>query len=550
MRKIFSFCGPYLQKYRWRIIVLVLLFITVSLASVLLSYITGCFVDALITAEAVKKLEGFIASIAVLALVEFVLSYICERLYIIIQCRSGHALNTDAIHHIQNLPYSYMQGRNATFLNQQINNDSNAAVIFCITVLQNIISNGLTLLLPLVLITYMEPWLGVAMFCVNLVYFALFRVFKGPLYRAQHSFLDEQANYFSKLGIQLSNVKFIQTHGLAKTYIARLTRSLQRLLRSALRLQKTQYGFGGSDVIMKYTANILVFVLGGQAVIQGRMSVGDFTIVLSYFSMSLSATQYFFSLGREIQSAHVSCDRLQAIFDEREQTNGEQKLTDIEKIECSDINFRYGDEPILSGLSATFHKGCIYAFVGENGAGKSTLINLLLGLFADEYEGMVCYDGIPIEKIDMRSVRLNLVGVSEQEPMLLEETLRFNLTFDDDAIIDLNELQSLCKLLNLVPLMDSLPNGLETIIREGTSNLSGGEKQKLSIIRALLKHPKLLVLDEPTSALDRESRMKFIDYLHTNAQDKIVFISTHDEELLQICTETIRLSRLTKHEVK
>ena len=106
MRKIISFCGPYLQKYRWRIIVLVLLFITVSLASVLLSYITGCFVDALITAEAVKKLEGFIASIAVLALVEFVLSYICERLYIIIQCRSGHALNTDAIHHIQNLPYS------------------------------------------------------------------------------------------------------------------------------------------------------------------------------------------------------------------------------------------------------------------------------------------------------------------------------------------------------------------------------------------------------------------------------------------------------------
>lgn len=543
MKRIFAFCGPYLKKFRGRITVLVSLYILASLMSVVLPYLTGGFIDALIGGDAAEQLRRYIAVIALLAAAEFVLGFLCERLYIGIQCKSGHALNADVIHHIQNTPFSFMRNRNATFLNRQINNDANAAVIFCITVLQNIIANVLTLLIPLLLMTRMEPWLGFAMLSVNAAYFVLYQLFKGPLYRAQRAFLDEQADYFSKLGIQLSNVKFVQTHGLAKRYIARLAGSLHRLLGKAFKLQKAQYGFNGSDVVMKYAAYILAFLLGGRAVLRGRMSAGDFTIVLSYFGMSLGATQYFFSLGKEIQGARVSCDRLQAILDEKEQTNGAQQIADIDRVECRGVSFGYGEERVLSDLNYSFEKGGIYAFVGENGAGKSTLINLLLGLFIDEYKGAVLYNGIPIEELDMRQIRQALVGVSEQEPMLLEETLRFNLNFDDEASIDPEEFQALCALLHLDSFFASLPDGLDTRISEGTSNLSGGEKQKLSILRALLKHPKLLVLDEPSSALDRESRRDFIHYLSSCARDKIVFLSTHDEEMLHISTEIIRLGR-------
>ena len=141
----------------------------------------------------------------------------------------------------------------------------------------------------------------------------------------------------------------------------------------------------------------------------------------------------------------------------------------------------------------------------------------------------------------MRAVRRELVGVSEQEPMLLEDTLRFNLTFDDQATVDESEFRTLCEILNLDSFIRLLPDGLDTVVREGSSNLSGGEKQKISIIRALLKHPKLLVLDEPTSALDRESRRKFVEYLAEIRKDMIILVSTHDEELLRICAETVSL---------
>lgn len=541
MKKIFAFAKPYLKPFRAAVALLILLYILAGLASLVQPYLFGSFVDALLTGSAADRMTVYILLIAGLGLIELILGCVCERIYIRVQCRSGHALNADAIHRIQNMPFRFMQDRNAGFLNRQINNDANAVIIFCVTVLENVITNALTLLIPLVLITLMEPWLGLAVLAVNLLYFALYHFLKGGLYRAQRQFMDEQADYFSKLGTQLSNVKFIQTHGLADGFINRLRRSLEKLLRTAFKSQKARYAFTGADTVIKYGSTILVFVLGGYAVIRGKMTAGEFTITQSYFTMTLGATQYFFSLGKEVQSTRVSRDRLAEIFDRPEQSNGTKRPADIGRIECSSVSFRYGEENVLSDRNETFEKGNIYAFVGENGAGKSTFISLLLGLFIDQYEGSVRYDGVPIEELDMRSVRRELVGVSEQEPMLLEDTLRFNLTFDDAAAVDAQEFQQLCEILNLEAFVRQLPDGLNTVVREGTSNLSGGEKQKISIIRALLKHPKLLVLDEPSSALDRESTRKLIDYLSKIRDDKIIFVSTHDERLLRICSETISL---------
>ena len=543
MKHIFTFTRPYIKQYRGRLAVLILLYIVSGLASMIMPALFGKFVDALIDGSAGERMASYVALIAVMGAAELLLGYLCERLYIYVQCKSGHALNADAIHRIQNMPFRYMRDRNAGFINRQINNDANAVVIFCVTVLEKLVTNACSLLIPLALLTWMEPWLGAAVLAVNLVYFALYHLLKGGVYRAQQEYLHEQADYFSKLGTQLSNVKFIQTHGLANGYIKRLGRSLEKLLHAAFRSQKAQYAFSGANVMVQYGASIAVFLLGGYAVIRGKISAGEFTIVQSYFLMTLGATQYFFSLGKEIQGTRVSCERLQAIFDEPEQTNGTGTLADIQRISCRGVSFGYDGDRVLSDRNESFEKGNIYAFAGENGAGKSTFINLLLGLFIDQYEGSVCYNGVPIEELDMRTLRQELVGVSEQEPMLLEDTLRFNLTFDDKAAVDETEFRTLCGILNLGAFLRQLPNGLDTVVREGSANLSGGEKQKISIIRALLKHPKLLVLDEPTSALDRESARKFIDYLSSIRADKIIFISTHDENLLRICAETITLTK-------
>lgn len=541
MKTIFHFCRPYLKPFRGLLCLLIGLSILLSFAAMISPYLIGSFIDQLLSSETVSFIWCYPVLLAVLAAFEFAVTYVCERIYIRVQVGSGYALNADALRHMQNVQFSYVHGKNTAFLNQQINSDATSAVVFCITVLQNIITNGFMLFVPILLIISFEPWLGCCMTGLNLLYFALYSIFRKPVYRSNYALMEKQAEFFSKLDEQIANVKFIQLQGLSNNFIRRLDWIVKDLLGKALKSQQSEYGFIGSDMVIKAGASITVFLLGGKAVIDRQMSVGELTIVMSYFAMSLSATQYFFSLGKNIQSARVSCDRLRKIFAEQEQTNGTMVPDDIETVECTEISFSYGAEKVLDSISLSFRKGGIYAFVGENGAGKSTLINLLLGLFIDSYSGSILYNGIPIENLDMRELRHRLVGVSEQEPILLEETLRFNLTLDDAGTLSEYELSRLAKMLHLDTLLATLPNGLNTIVCEGSSNFSGGEKQKISIIRALLKHPKLLVLDEPTSALDQASREGLITYLWDTRDDRIVFLSTHDNELINICSEVIHL---------
>lgn len=541
MKYIFRFCHPYLKKVRRLLSILIGLYLVVSLIGLVSPYVMGRFIDRLLEADSLAFIRNYVILLAGLAVFEFFMSYICERLYIKVQLGSGYALNANAIHHLQKLRLGFSQGQNTAFLNQQINNDANSAVIFCITILQNIVANVLSLLVPFVLILRFEPWLALCLFVLSVLYFVMYNVLKKPVYQADYAFKEEQAVFFSKLNGQISDIRFIQTQGLAESFIRRLDQSVKGLLGKALKSQRAGFGFTGADVLIRTVASIAVFLFGGAAVIQKRMTIGELTIVMSYFSTTLSAVRYFFSLGKSVQSNRVCCDRLKRIFDVKEQTNGTERLDDIETIECSGLSFAYGEEKVLDNLSRTFRKGGIYAFVGENGSGKSTLINLLLGLFIDDYEGSIRYNGRDIKTIDMRTLRRELVGVSEQEPILLEETLRFNLTLDDDAELPLEAFSKLAAMINLDSYLESLPEGLDTVVREGAANLSGGEKQKLSIVRALLKNPKLLVLDEPTSALDKASGAHLVAYLQETCEDRIVFISTHDNALIDICSGVVSL---------
>lgn len=526
---------------KWSIIAHIGLCFFVSLSGAILPFLSGSFIDALCETDDSQFISKYALLFCAIGVVELFAGYLSKRLYYKIQIRLSSNLNADAIYRVQNVTSRYVQSKDTAFLNQQINNDSCDVIIFCINILRDVLGNAVTLIISLGFILFAHPILGFFMVLINMVYYLIYMLLRKPMYQRSYQTSESQLCFFSKLDEQLSNVRFLQMHGVSRRFVDRLNIYLEDLLQKVLREHDLSYCFEGSNSLLKTVANVIVFFLGGTAVIENQLSIGNFAILMSYFIMSMTATHYFFNLGKDIQENLVACDRLDQIFNLREQTTGSVRLDTLSEISCEGVSFGYCEERIFHNLNLKFYRGKIYALVGENGTGKSTLIQLLLGMYVDEYQGRISYDGVSIEKLDMPWIREQLIGVSEQEPELLPETLSYNLTLDDSKMISKKDFEKLCSVLDLNDMLCSMPNGMNTQIVEGTSNLSGGEKQKISILRALLKTPKLLILDEPTSALDRQSRFNLCEYLENNKEDRIIIISTHDTELLRICDEMITI---------
>ncbi len=541
MQSIIRFCKPFLHKQRGMLILYVIVCIMFSLSSFAIPFFTGQFIDYVIDASGIDGIFNYIVPIIIVGLFELILGYICERLYLILQINSSYALQSKVIMHIQNSSPLFLHGKDTAYINHQINNDSNLSMMFCINTFQKVLTNMITLAIPLAFVFMKNITLGIVMIALNLLYYIVFRVFKAPMYSADYEVMEAQSNYFSKEYEQLNYIDFIKTHGIIQGFITRLTSAVIAMKKKTLCHQRISYCFTSSDTLLKTIATTSIFLIGCEAILEKKMSIGDLIIMLSYFSISLASTQYFFTLGKDTQEIRVACDRLQNLLDTNKQQYGTIVLESINNVSCCDLSFSYDNEVVISHINVSFTRGKVYGLTGDNGAGKSTLIRLLLGLYLDEYSGVISYNDVRINEININEVRKNLIGVSEQEPMLLPETMGYNITLSENTKLDSELFRSLCVMLGIDGFFSTLPNGMNTVISEGSTNISGGEKQKISILRALLKKPHLLILDEPTSALDKQSRANLINYLQTECQNMIVVISTHDKALLEICDEIINI---------
>lgn len=512
----------------------------------------GDFIDNLIEVNDTNFIFSYFLLLVIVNLLTLVLGYVSARLYVRLQTILGYALNREFIQRLQFAPLRFTSQKDTVYLNQRINNDSNALMIFCISVIQNIIVNSIMVIVPAALLIRFHPVLACVLLIVAAVYFIFYILYGNVLYKASYAFKESQAQFFSKLNEQLFNIRFIKIHSMFSRFISRLNDSFSDLLSNALRYQHSNYIFSGLDKLVVMIVQIILLLIGGHEIIAGRLTIGRFVIISAFFNIMLGAMRYFFSLGQLVQSNMVSYNRLQEFAAIDKENNGIQKLDNVESIELKCVSFAYDSKMTLADISLKFEKGHIYAILGPNGAGKSTLIDIIMGLQIDNFTGHVLYNGISMEEVDMYDLRNRLMGVSEQEPTLLADTLENNLQLvqvspdrttamtysntmhqsDSKSSVSNWSTGQLVSMLGLEAYFESLPDGLKTVISENYTNISGGERQKFSILRTLNKEADILILDEPTSALDTVSRNKLKSYLNSIKHDKIIILITHDRDFL------------------
>ena len=222
-----------------------------------------------------------------------------------------------------------------------------------------------------------------------------------------------------------------------------------------------------------------------------------------------------------------------------EKANGTLQLNNINSIVLKNITFSYGEKKIFEGFNALFPMNSLNVLAAPSGSGKTTLLDIIAGLLTP-LKGRVLVEGKELTDIDLNWWRANL-GYVPQELELLHQSIKLNISvgikwLNDDSII--NALRR----VGMMEYVESLDNGLDTIVGERGKKLSGGQRQRIIIARALAHSPKILLLDEPTSSLDTESASHVIELLKDLASSLTIIVASHDNKLIEKADNVIFLN--------
>jgi ATP-binding cassette subfamily B protein len=213
--------------------------------------------------------------------------------------------------------------------------------------------------------------------------------------------------------------------------------------------------------------------------------------------------------------------------DDVEDDENKRKITTLRgEFDFQNVTFEYrdGNRAVLSGLDLHVKAGETVALVGESGSGKSTIVNFVTGFYLAD-SGKVTIDGIDIKDIDLKSYRKN-IAVVPQNSILFSGTVRDNITYGSPNISQ-KQLDEVIELACLTDVIEGLPDGLDTVIGERGAKLSGGQCQRVSIARALIRNPKVIIFDEATSALDTVSEKHIQQAIDNLSRDRTTFIVAH-----------------------
>jgi ATP-binding cassette subfamily B protein len=326
----------------------------------------------------------------------------------------------------------------------------------------------------------------------------------------------------------LAGIRQIKTYVREESEHARFNEVGSKLKDAALGIMKVWALYNPSMTFLASLGAVLVLGFGGQEVISGKLAFGEFTAFLLLVGFLYEPIGKLHSLNQLIQSGRAAGERVFELLDEKpevtETVEADQRVELKGDVEYQDVSFSYGELPTLRHVSLHARAGQTIALVGPTGAGKSTLVNLLTRFY--EYDdGEIRVDGIPIRELP-RPVLRSAIGMVTQESFLFNGTVRDNLRLGCPEATD----ESLWRALtdaNAREFVERLPQQLDTSVGERGVKLSIGEKQRLSIARALLKDPPVLILDEATASVDSTTERLIQSALERLMKRRTSFVIAH-----------------------
>ncbi len=355
------------------------------------------------------------------------------------------------------------------------------------------------------------------------------------------------AEFFGGVQAGLQNMDLTHSQSAAPLEMERHQGRIEKVRATQQHQGWLQGVYGMAQGIVVGITGLLIMVAGGMQVAAGGLSTGT---LLSFYAGTLLLTSCASQVMSAVPGLLAGLESVQALysFNELQTRNpycGTARVELRHQLKIQAISFSYGSKKILDRLSLELRRGTLTVLVGANGGGKTSLARLILGLYRPS-EGELSLDGVPFEAIDLEHFRKS-AAFSAQDPQLFAGTIGENIRYGLDAGCD-EKVEQACKIALVHDFVELLPDRYNTRVGEGGAALSGGQRQKIAIARALARLPRLLILDEPTNHLDPESAEKLMRNLARLPGNPAVLIITQDAAIPPYATACYRLQqgRLTE----
>jgi len=496
----------YVKAYKLKITLIISFAIVGNIAALSVPLFTGFAIDNMIGRDNVNFPE--IAKYIIILLGVYIISNIFSWISGILANQTanqvGYELRIAAFKVLTHLPLKFLDETPRGDLTSRFSNDADAVSEGLTQVITQLFAGLVTILAALGFMLYLSPIVTAAVIIATpLVFFVAKTVSKhsNGKFRQQQKIIGELNGFVEEhIGAQ----KVIKAFNYENESAALFEDINGRLYEIGQKAQFYSSLTNPMARVVNHISYILVGLVGGLSALQMGFSVGGISSFLTYSALFAKPFNEMTALMTQILAALAAAERIFQIIDQEEEKDGNPTKVLTENIEgnveFSNVSFSYEPlKPLITNFSLAVKSGQSVAIVGPTGAGKTTMVNLLMR-FYDLTGGRVSIDGIDIKSMNRSAVRQSF-GMVLQETWLFKGTIKENIAFGKPSASD-EEIIDVAKSAKAHSFIKRLPQGYDTVIDEGGGNISEGQKQLLTIARAMLLNPPMLILDEATSNVD------------------------------------------------
>lgn len=445
-------------------------------------------------------------------------------------------LRTQLNSKISVMKYSYFDEHNLSEVLSKYNKEVDTVKENCGYMLVKTLSNVVTFILASAMIIVLD-WRIMVVSMVLLFLYILNNQYWGKKVKAlAEKSMECNEEAIGSLTENYRNVLITKLYSAYEYVNEKFHANYAKLYNTQMNLEVVYSVNINSGGLLIYLLAGLIWLIGGFGIINGVLTIGTVTALINYQGMLISPMAFFSEFNNSYQGTVIALKRLYSVlyFEEENNEGTAIRSNNIEKVEFHDVSFRYRkDVPVLDHVNIQLRKGNIVGFIGGSGCGKSSLVKMLLRLYAP-YKGTISIDGEKIQDISINSLR-NRIAFVAQDSLFFRGSILENLKMGN--VVDNTKLIEYSKLLDLYDEIVRLPKKWDTELNAGTSNLSGGQKKRLDVLRALMKESDIIIFDESTASIDIERRKRLFEILDKIKQEKIIIFITHNIEECVYCDQ-------------